>query len=409
MFIGSVALLDEICDQRRFRKCVTGPVVAIRYAVHDSLFTAYDNEKSWGIAHRIMMPHLTESATDNLFNDMAEVVPDLTKKWTSGSKKRVLLTNDLDRTLLASCMQCFFNQRVHVLEGAEPPMIKAMDGATMEAMKRPTRPKLLNWLVYQRRFANDTKTMRNFAAGIVQTRKDKPETARKDMLDAMLNGKDPESGEKLKDSQVLDEIISIFIGAATAPNLVSYALYYLMQNPAEITKAQEEIDSVVGANDKIELAHLAKLNYCEAILHESLRLSATAPGFNIEPIPSADKSPVVLAGGEYQVPHDQTMIAILNSVNRDPAVFEDPEAFKPERMVGEKFDKLPAAAKKGFGNGKRECIGKVWAWRWSFFTLVSILKEVSFELENPKYNLHSNGAFSIKPLDFYGLVSPRQK
>ena len=34
-------------------------------------------------------------------------------------------------------MQCFFNQRVHVLEGAEPPMLAAMDGATMEAMKRP--------------------------------------------------------------------------------------------------------------------------------------------------------------------------------------------------------------------------------------------------------------------------------
>ncbi|KAJ5101431.1 hypothetical protein NUU61_003653 [Penicillium alfredii] len=409
VFVGSVALLEEICDQKRFRKCVTGPVVEIRYSVHDSLFTAYDNEKSWGIAHRIMMPQLTQSATDNLFNDMAEVIPDLTKKWTSGSKKKVLLTNDLDRLLLASCMQSFFNQRVHVLEGTEPPMLKAIDGATMEAMKRPTRPKLLNWLVYGRRFEKDTKTMRNFAADVIKTRREKPETARKDMLDALLNGTDPETGEKLKESQVIDEIISIFIGAATAPNLISYALYYLTQNPAAITKACEELDSVVGPNGKIELAHLPQLNYVEAILRESIRLSATAPGFNIEPIPSKDKSPILLAGGEYQVPHDQAMIAILNSVNRDPAVFEDPEAFKPERVLGEKWDQLPAAAKKGFGNGKRECIGKLWAWRWSFFTLASILKEVTFELADPNYDLHSNGAFSIKPLEFYGLVSPRQK
>ncbi|CAI7598932.1 unnamed protein product [Penicillium viridicatum] len=406
VFIGSVALLEEICDQTRFRKCVTGPVVEIRYAVHDSLFTAYDYEKSWGIAHRIMMPHLTQSATDNLFGDMAEVIPDLTKKWSAGTKTRTLLTKDLDRLLLASCMQCFFNQRVHVLEGAEPPMLAAMDGATMEAMKRPTRPKLLNWL-YQRRFEKDTKTMRGFAAQVIKTRKEQPETARKDILDAMMNGADPESGEKLTESQVIDEIISIFIGAATAPNLISYALYYLMENPSAITKAQEEIDRVVG-DGKIDLEHLQSLNYVEAILRESIRLSATAPGFNIEPIPSDDKSPVLLAGGEYQIAHNQPMIAVLSQVNRDPAVFEDPEAFKPERVLGEKWDQLPAAAKKGFGNGKRECIGKLWAWRWSFFTLASIIKENTFELADPKYKLESNGAFSIKPLEFYGLVSPRK-
>ncbi|KAJ5624754.1 hypothetical protein N7510_001063 [Penicillium lagena] len=409
VFVGSVALLEEICDQKRFRKCVTGPVVEIRYSVHDSLFTAYDDEKSWGIAHRIMMPHLTQSATDGLFNDMADVISDLTKKWSSGNKKKVLLTNDLDRMLMASCMQCFFGQRINVLEGQEPPLLKAMDGATMEAMKRPTRPKLLNWLVYQRRFEKDTKIMRGFAAEVVKTGKKNPEITSKYLLGSLINGTDPESGKKLEDSQVIDEIVTVFIGAATAPNLVSYALYYLMQNPSCVTKACEEIDSVVGPNNKIDLAHLEKLNYVEAILRESIRLSATAPGFNIEPIPSKDKSPILLAGGEYQIPHDQAMIAVLNSVNRDPAVFEDPEAFKPERVLGEKWDKLPAGAKKGFGNGKRECIGKLWAWRWSFFTLASILKEVSFELADPKYDLHSNGAFSIKPLDLYGLVSPRQK
>lgn len=353
------------------------------------------------------MPHLTQSATDNLFGDMAEVIPDLTKKWSAGTKTRTLLTNDLDRLLLASCMQCFFNQRVHVLEGAEPPMISAMAGATMEAMKRPTRPRFLTRLLYQRRFEKDTKTMRDFAAQVIKTRKEQPETDRKDILHAMINGADPESGEKLSESQIIDEIISIFIGAATAPNLISYALYYLMENPSEIKKAQEEIDRVVG-DGKIDLEHLQSLNYVEAILRESIRLCATAPGFNIEPIPSDNKSPVLLAGGEYQIAHNQPMIAVLSQVNRDPAVFEDPEAFKPERVLGEKWDQLPAAAKKGFGNGKRECIGKLWAWRWSFFTLASIIKETTFELADPNYKLESNGAFSIKPLEFYGLVSPRK-
>lgn len=415
MFVGSVALLEEICDETRFRKCVTGPVVEIRYSVHDSLFTAYDKEPSWGIAHRIMKPFVTQEATDAVFNDMAMVIPDLTKKWSASPKKRTRATDDLDVILLASCMQCFFNQRIHVLDG--PPevrskawnMVQAYEGATMEALKRPTRPKVLNWF-YQLRFYDMTKTMRSYAADIVKSRKDNPSQSRKDMLDALLNGVDPQSGEKLKDSQVLDEIITIFIGAATAANLISYGLYYLAENPDARKKAAEEIDSIVG-DGPLDLAHLKQLHYVEACLRETIRLSATAPGFNIEPIPPKDpknKAPILLAGGEYQIPYNQPMIAVLNSVNRDPAVFEHPEEFRPEQVIGEKWDKLPAAAKKGFGNGKRECIGKAWAWQWSFFTLASIIKENTWELADPNYKLHANGAFSIKPLDFEVLMSARK-
>lgn len=407
VFVSNVALLEEICDERRFRKCVTGPVVEMRRCANDCLFTAYDNEEIWGIAHRIMSPYVSKPATDNCFDDMAKVIPNLTKKWTSGTNKRVLFTSDLDRLLMASVMQCFYGQRAETLEGPEPPLIKAWERITMEAMKRPTRPKILNWLLYQSGFERDIKTMRDFAIGIIRARKENPNESRNDLLDGLLNNRDPQTGERLSDRQVIDEVVTMFIGAATSPNLVSYALYYLMKNPGKIAKARAEIDSIVGANEKIQLEHLKKMEYCEAIVRESLRLSATAPGFNIEPIPSNDQSPVMLAGGKYQVPHNQAMIAILHTVNRDPAVFQDPETFSPERVLGDKWDNLPKAAKRGFRNGKRQCYGTQWAWRWSVFTLASILKGVSFELEDPNYNLTSNGAFSLKPLELYGLVSPR--
>lgn len=408
VFINSVELLGEICDERRFRKCVTGPIVEIRQCANDCLFTAYDNESSWGIAHRIMSSHVTEAGVDACFDDMAKVIPDLTYKWTLTDTQPVLITDDLDRLIVASVMQCFFNQRVEALKDPEPAIIPALERITMEAMKRPTRPRLLNRLWYQKGFENDIKTMRDFASEIIKTRKETPEESRDDLLNAMLNDTDPEARRKLNDTELVDEIVTIFIGAAACSNLVSYALYYLMKNPDKRAKACEEIDSIIGS-DQIQLDKLKELKYCEAIIRESLRLSATAPGFNIEPIPTQNKSPVLLAGGKYEIPHDQVMIAVLHAVNRDLEVFEDAEAFNPERMLGEGWDNLPSAAKKGFGNGKRECFGKNWAWRWSIFTLVSILKDVSFEFQDPNYELVSNGAFSVKPLGLYGLVSPRAK
>ncbi|KAJ5408570.1 Cytochrome P450 [Penicillium cosmopolitanum] len=413
VFIGNVALLEEICDEHRFRKCVTGPVVEMRACANDCLFTAYDNESIWGVAHRIMAPSVSAATikSKTSFADMATVIPDLTRKWTSSHQKRVLFTNDLDRLLMTSVMQCFYNQRIKVLNETDdpgensPPLIEAWESITMEAMKRPTRPKLLTKLLYAKKFTSDIQLMREFATNIVKARVDNSAQDRDDLLHALLHTADPVSGEKLSESRVVDEVVTMFIGAATSANLVSYALYYLLRNREVLAKAREEIDSVVGGgggsgSTPISFEHLNDLHYIEAIIRETLRLSATAPGFNIEPIPTEDKSPILLAG---------TMISVLHTVNRDPDVFEEPESFLPERMLGEKWEALPKGARRGFGNGKRECYGKMWAWRWSIFTLASIIHEVEFEFSDPKYELTSNGAFSVKPLEFYGLVSPRER
>ena len=59
------------------------------------------------------------------------------------------------------------------------------------------------------------------------------------------------------------------------------------------------------------------------------------------------------------------MVILLCGVNRDPAVFHEPDAFRPERMVGAAFDRLPAGAQKWFGSGKRTCAGRYYAWLWS--------------------------------------------
>ncbi|KAJ5973719.1 Cytochrome P450 [Penicillium waksmanii] len=406
VFISNVALLEEICDERRFRKCVTGPIVEMRACANDCIFTAYDNESIWGVAHRIMAPSVSAATikSETSFADMATVIPDLTRKWTSGHQKRVLFTNDLDRLLMTSVMQSFYNQRIQVLDETDspgensPPLIEAWESITMEAMKRPTRPKLLTKLLYAKKFTSDIRLMREFAANIVKARVNNNAQDRDDLLHALLHNADPVSGEKLSESRVVDEVVTMFIGAATSANLVSYALYYLLRNREVLSKAREEIDSVVGGSTPISLEHLNDLHYIEAIIRETLRLSATAPGFNIEPIPTEDKSPILLAG---------TMISVLHTVNRDPDVFEEPESFIPERMLGDKWEALPKGARRGFGNGKRECYGKMWAWRWSISTLASIIHEVEFELADPKYELTSNGAFSVKPLEFYGLVSPR--
>ncbi|KAL8719753.1 MAG: hypothetical protein Q9225_003269 [Loekoesia sp. 1 TL-2023] len=407
VFVGSVALCEELCDEKRFRKFVGGPIVEIRNAVHASLFTAFENEPIWGVHHRILAPQLTPTAVAEHFSEVRDCAAELATKW-QGMKgdSPVSAIGELNRLDIETTTLCFYGRKLNALTGPEPPMIKAMDGATGEAMKRPNRPKVMNWLFHQSRFQKDCKTMRQYAAECLDYRKKNP-TDRKDMLYTMMNAKDPETGKSLDEQQIIDEIVTMPIGSSTAPCVIASAIYYLLQNPSCITKAREEIDSVIGGGEFTH-AHLDNLPYCVGIVRESLRLSAAAPGFNIEPLPDT-QGPVLLGGGKYQVPSKQTMIIVLHGVNRDPAVFDEPEAFKPERMVGEAFEKLPEGAKKWFGNGKRVCIGRHHAWMWNVVTLVTLLKEVDFEMADPSYRLKQDGWFNLRPVGFDIKVKQRVK
>ncbi|MCJ1338399.1 hypothetical protein MMC09_003686 [Bachmanniomyces sp. S44760] len=409
VFVGNVALCEELCDEKRFRKFVGGPIVEIRYAVHASLFTAFDNEASWPIHHRIIAPLLSPATVARSFVEIRDCASELTAKWralSGDSQASFSPIGELNRLDLETTTLCFYGRKLNGLTGPESPMIKAMDGATSEAIKRPTRPKFVNWLFYQSKFERETKAMRQYAAECLEHRKANP-TDRKDILYAMMNAKDDKTGESLNEQQIIDEIVTMPIGSSTAPCVVSSALYYLLKNPACITKAREEIDSVIG-HGEFEHDHLEKLPYCAGIVRETLRLSAAAPGFNIEPVPDT-KGPVLIGEGKYQVPAKQTLIIVLHGVNRDPAVFLEPEAFKPERMVGEAFEKLPEGAKKWFGNGKRVCIGRHHAWMWNMITLVTLLKDVDFELADPTYQLKQDGWFNLRPVGFEIKVKPRVK
>ncbi|KAI0441099.1 cytochrome P450 [Xylaria telfairii] len=407
VFVAGAALAEELCDEKRFRKYVGGPIVEVRALVNDSLFTAFDHEASWGISHRIIAPKLSPSAIADVFNEMRDITNELIGKWKGvGADTQFAPLGDLNRLNLEVTAYTLYGKRLNNLTGPAHPVIQAMEDTTSEAIKRPNRPGILNWLFYGSKFKSANKLQRDWAADVVKYRKDNP-TERRDLLDALLTAKDPETGKSLTESQVIDEIATMPIGSSTAPCLLAASILFLVENPEVVLKAREELNTVIG-DGEFKHEHVGQLKYIEGVLRESLRLSFAAPGFNIEPIPKAgDKSPVLLGGGKYQIAHNQAVIIVLAGVNRDPEVFEEPLLFKPERMMGESFERLPAGVKKWFGNGKRECVGKHWALQFSLVVLATMIREVDFEAVDAGYKLEQDGWFNVRPIDFYTKVKAR--
>lgn len=426
VFVAGAALAEEICDEKRFRKYVGGPIVEIRRAVHDALFTAFDHEENWGIAHRIIAPRLAPDAVKEWCSEVVGCTNELIAKWKGLGESRggADLMDELNRLNLEATTLTMFGKKLNCITAAEShPMLQGMEDSTAEAMQRPTRPGLFNWLFFGGKFKKAIKAMReDYAEDLVFYRKQNP-TGRRDILWALMEGKDHQTNKGLTEEQVVDEIVSMPIGSSTAPCMIGSEIYLLLHNKECIAKAREELDRVVGpwSSKAIDVApiraeHLSQLQYIEGIVRESLRLSFAAPGFNIEPVPrpqgpsgEADKSPVLLAGGKYQIAHDQTMIIVLAGVNRDPAVFDEPLAFRPERMMGQSFEDLPPGVKKWFGNGKRECIGKHWAWQFNMVVTAMLIRECDFEMVDPDYKLdgHQDGWFNYRPVGFKVRVKPR--
>ena len=116
--------------------------------------------------------------------------------------------------------------------------------------------------------------------------------------------------------------------------MLSFATYYLLENPTAYRRAQEEVDSVLGRSS-IQVGHLKKLKYLEAVLRETLRLSPTAPRINKMVHPSR-REEVATLGGRFKVEPTDTISILLAKCQRDPEVWgEDAREFKPERMLEE--------------------------------------------------------------------------
>lgn len=88
----------------------------------------------------------------------------------------------------------------------------------------------------------------------------------------------------------------------------------------------------------------------------------------------------------------------------DPTVFgEDAASFSPERMLDDNFAKLNEEFPncwKPFGNGKRACIGRPFAWQEALLAMAMLFQNFNFTLEDPNYNLTIQETLTIKPKGF---------
>ena len=395
--VSSQELVNELCDESRFNKRVHGPLHEIRAFAGDGLFTAYNSEPNWAKAHRLLMPAFGPLGVRSMFDRMVDIAHQMFVKWERfGGSAVIDVADNMTRLTLDTIALCAFDYRFNSFYQNEMhPFVAAMVDALEEAGQRGRRPQMVSNLMVgtRRRYEADQELLARVAEQLIAERRSDPQGAGKDdLLNVMLNGVDPVSGEKLSDENIRYQMVTFLIaGHETTSGLLSFACYLLLKNPEAMLKARAIVDEVLG-DEMPRVEHLAQLRYIEQILMESLRLWPTAPAFGVKPI--AD----TLLAGRYPLSTRDTLLVLQPMLHRDPAVWgEDAEAFRPERFEPDTAEKLPPNAWKPFGNGARACIGRPFAMQEAQLVIAMMLQRFDIVMDDPSYQLAIAETLTIKP------------
>ncbi len=407
--VSSPALVDELCDEKRFDKSTRGALRRLRAASH-GLFTSDTDEPTWSKPHNILLANFSQRAMQAYHPMMLDIANQLVTKWERlNFDDQVDVTRDMTALTLDTIGLCGFGYRFNSFyrEGFHPfvdAMVRTLE-TVQDRRGLPLEELMMKKQLTQQR--KDIRYMHRMVEDIIKERRDSGAdiATRPDLLSYMIAGVDKKSGEKLDDKMIRDECIEFLIaGHETTSGLLSFAMYYLVKNPEILAKAQAEVDTVFGTDLAVEptYAQVNRLQYIQQILKEALRMYPTAPAIAKRALEDTT------IGGQYTIKKRNLVILHALALHRDKAVWgEDADEFNPEHFSREAERALPPNAYKPFGTGQRSCIGRQFALQEATLTLAMVLQRFDL-IDHTDYKLKVKEALTIKPEHFHIQVRLRE-
>ncbi|KAG1756247.1 cytochrome P450 [Suillus paluster] len=158
--------------------------------------------------------------------------------------------------------------------------------------------------------------------------------------------------------------------------------------PEEQAKVQAELDAVIGRHRAPTFVDQKSLPLLDAFISEAQRWRPLGPnGF-----PHRTTKDVVWASENYCIPAGTTVLGSHWAISRDPEVYPEPHAFKPQRWIDEQGRLRDDLTFCFYGFGRRVCPGQHLADRSVFINSLLVLWAFQLTLD------------PTKPLDDVGFM-----
>ncbi|MFG3160242.1 cytochrome P450 [Streptomyces sp. NPDC048232] len=397
VFVWGAGLAADLADESRFAKHVGLGVANLRPVAGDGLFTAYNHEPNWQLAHDVLAPGFSREAMAGYHVMMLDVASRLTDHWdrARAAGQAVDVPGDMTKLTLETIARTGFGHDFGSFERSRPhPFVAAMVGTLTYAQRLNTVPApLAPWLLRDasRRNAADIAHLNRTVDDLVRERR-AAAGGEGDLLDRMLETTHPVTGERLSAENVRRQVITFLVaGHETTSGALSFALHYLAQHPDVAARVRDEVDRVWGGTEAPGYEQVARLRYTRRVLDESLRLWPTAPAFAREA-----REDTVL-GGAYPMRRGAWALVLTGMLHRDPDVWgPDAERFDPDRFEAKAVRSRAPHTFKPFGTGARACIGRQFALHEATLVLGLLLRRYELRPE-PGYRLRVTERLTLMP------------
>ncbi|MFD6317367.1 cytochrome P450 [Methylorubrum thiocyanatum] len=220
-----------------------------------------------------------------------------------------------------------------------------------------------------------------------------------DLMTLLLAAQDPETGRGLSDLEVKANIVTfIAAGHETTANALTWALYCLSQDEAARDRVEAEVDAAAGPDGALRLD---RLPFTKAVMEETMRLFPPVPFLSRQAL-REDRI------GRVKIPRNSTVIIAPWVMHRHRKLWDEPDAFMPERFFGAARDSIERFAYLPFGAGPRICIGQSFSVQEATLVLAHVARAVRFTLpadHPPVTPLHR---VTLRPKDGLRMLAERR-
>jgi len=172
-------------------------------------------------------------------------------------------------------------------------------------------------------------------------------TDRGDVLSILLLSRDEDGG--LTDQQVRDEAMTLLLaGHETTANALTWTWFELGRHPDVLARLTAELDAL--GTRAVTVNDLPRLPFNLAVIEEAMRLHPPAYMTGREAIEPIDV-------GGHRLPKGSIVAVYIRGIHRRADYYPAPDAFLPERMLGDAKKARPRQQYLPFGAGPRVCIG----------------------------------------------------
>jgi cytochrome P450 len=349
----------------------------VRHLAGDSLFVL--PHEPWVPRRRALQPVFTSRNVRAFGGQMSLAAQMVADGWREGGEVdldaecRRLTMRSLGRSVLGLDM----NERADAIA-------KHMHVASSYTADRALRPvRAPRWLPTpaRGRARAAVATMRHVAEDILQACRADP-TLDAPLVHALIAATDPVTGRSLSDDDICNDLLIFMLaGHDTTATALTYALWALGHH---LDVQDRVVDEVAKLGDRdLTPDDVPRLGYTVQVLHEALRLCPPAAGIGRTMVRD-------IAVDGYRVEAGSFVAIGIYAVHRDPALWDDPLVFDPDRFSPENSKKRGRWQFLPFAAGPRSCIGEHFATLESTLALATIIRSIrirsvdnDFPLESP--------------------------